>query len=263
MSAAVAGSISPALLAPSVTSTITLLFAFERRRRVRAVARPEPMAVPSGSMSRCTSSSWRRRTAVSVVGGDLVRLRAAKITRPDAVARPALHELRHHLLRHGRGGFAAGSPRPPSSPRRRGRPRCRRPRVVTSSRRVPCCGRARATAAATRPRAASTGRRVAQAHPPARGAGARGARRPGRRRPCPRARAEGRAPSEERGRERDQQPRRVLEAEAGPVHQAAFPAAGTAGSAGRSRASSAGTSARTAAEVPLGLLGQALPLART
>src|SRR5258708_5498411 len=81
-SAAVRGAISPALLDPSVTSTITRLLASERRRRVRAVASPEPMAVPSGSMSRWTSSSWRRSTAVSVVGGALVKLLAAKITSP-------------------------------------------------------------------------------------------------------------------------------------------------------------------------------------
>jgi len=54
---AVAGSISPALFEPSVTRTITRLVVFERRRRVSDVARPEPIAVPSGSMSKRTSSS--------------------------------------------------------------------------------------------------------------------------------------------------------------------------------------------------------------
>ena len=56
------------------------------------------MAVPSGSMSSCTSSSWRSSTAVSVVGGDFVRLWPAKITRPMRSRRAPLHELGHHLL---------------------------------------------------------------------------------------------------------------------------------------------------------------------
>ena len=99
-SVAVAGSISPALLAPSVTSTTTRLLACERRSRVSEVARPEPIAVPSGSISSCTSSSCRSRTAVSVVGGDLVRLRPANTTRPTRSRRAALDELGHHLLRH-------------------------------------------------------------------------------------------------------------------------------------------------------------------
>ena len=46
---------------------------------------------------------------------------------PDAVALPATDELGDRLLGHRRGGSAAGSPRPPSSPRRRAPRRCRRP----------------------------------------------------------------------------------------------------------------------------------------
>ena len=153
MSAAVAGSISPALLSPSVTRTITLLFASERRSRVSAVARPDPMAVPSGSISRRTSSSWRSRTAVSVVGGDLVRLRPAKTTRPT-------RSLVRRFTNSPTTSFATSSRfrgwKSPAAivPETSRATTMSTPRVVTSSRRVPCCGRARARAPATRPRAA-------------------------------------------------------------------------------------------------------------
>src|SRR5258708_6978502 len=69
-SAAVRGAISPALLDPSVTSTITRLLASERRRRGRAGASPGPVAGPSGGMSPRTSSRRRRRAAGSGVGGN-------------------------------------------------------------------------------------------------------------------------------------------------------------------------------------------------
>ena len=121
------GSISPALLAPSVTSTMTRLFACERRRRVSEVARPEPIAVPSGSISSFTSSSCRSSTAVSVVGGDLVRLRPANTTRPTPVALAARRRTRPPPPSPPPAGSSAGSPRRPSSPTRRARRRCRRP----------------------------------------------------------------------------------------------------------------------------------------
>src|SRR5262245_20258601 len=151
-SVAVAGSISPALLAPSVTSTMTLLFASDRRSRVRAVASPEPMAVPSGSISSLTSSSWRRSTAVSVVGGALVRLLPAKTTRPTrSVTRLFTNSDTTSFATASRlRGWKSWAAMEPDTSR------VTTPRVVTSSFRVPCCGRARATDPATRPRAAAT-----------------------------------------------------------------------------------------------------------
>ena len=166
-SAAVAGSISPALLTPSVTSTTTRLFAFERRRRVSAVARPEPMAVPSGSAPSFTSSSWRSSTAVSVVGGALVRLWPAKMTRPTRSRGALPDEVGHHVAWPRPAGCGAGSPRPPSSRRRRARPRCPRPRWSCPRAAEPHCGRASAAAAATRPAAARASGGVAQARAPA------------------------------------------------------------------------------------------------
>src|SRR6266508_2523001 len=165
-SVAVAGSISPALLAPSVTRTITLLRACERRRRVREVARPEPIAVPSGSISSRTSSSWRSSTAPSVVGGDLVRLFPAKATRPmrswgrrfTNSATTSLATARRFL------GWKSSAAMDPETSRAT---TMSTPRVVASSFNVPCWGRARASDPAMRPRAATAG-----------GAWRRGTRRP-------------------------------------------------------------------------------------
>ena len=149
-----AGSISPALLAPSVTRTITLLRACERRRRVREVARPEPIAVPSGSISRRTSSSWRSRTALSVVGGDLVRLFPAKATRPmRSLGRRFTNSATTSLATASRlRGWKSSAAMEPETSRAT---TMSTPRVVTSSFNVPCWGRARASAPVTRARAAT------------------------------------------------------------------------------------------------------------
>ena len=57
MWAAVTGSISPRLLRPSVSSTITFDAASEPWSRLIAVASPMPIAVPSSMMPTSSSSS--------------------------------------------------------------------------------------------------------------------------------------------------------------------------------------------------------------
>ena len=155
MSAAVAGSISPALLAPSVTSTTTRLFACERRRRVSEVARPEPIAVPSGSIASFTSSSWRSSTAVSVVGGDLVRLRPANTTRPSrSLLRRPTNSATTSFATSSR--FFGWKSSAAIEPETSSATTMSTPWVVTSSRSEPCCGRASASAAAASASAPST-----------------------------------------------------------------------------------------------------------
>ena len=136
------------------------------------------------------------------------------------------------------------------------------PCVVTSSRRVPCCGRARATAPATRPSAArASGRWRSRTRQPgphaARDATRRGTRPPARARPARAATP----PSRTSGRgERHPQPRRVLEAEARPVHQAAFPSRRGLGRRGPQPRLEGGNERAHRGEVALGLLREPLPL---
>ena len=97
ISAAVSGEMSPALLEPSVSRMMTLLFALESFRREMALARPIPMAVPSLIKPRCTMSQLTllkrfSSTAWSVVMGHCVNDSPEKMVRPMlSFGRPAMN----------------------------------------------------------------------------------------------------------------------------------------------------------------------------
>ena len=79
---AVSGSISPALLAPSVISTMTFDLARDGFRRASALPSPMPMAVPSPCSPSFCASSRSSTMARSVVSGATVRERPANVSIP-------------------------------------------------------------------------------------------------------------------------------------------------------------------------------------
>ena len=82
ISAAVCGSMSPALFEPSVNRMITFDFVFESFIRLTQFANPKPMAVPSSIMPN--STAWKRLTNAvwSMVSGHCVKLSPANTTKP-------------------------------------------------------------------------------------------------------------------------------------------------------------------------------------
>src|SRR5256885_992615 len=81
-SAAVSGGIGPAFCWPSVRRTTNLLFAVDARSRFTAVARPEPIAVPSSIIPTLARSRFCRSQPWSSVSGHCVYGRAANSTSP-------------------------------------------------------------------------------------------------------------------------------------------------------------------------------------
>ena len=129
-SAAVSGSIWPALLTPSVTRMTTRLLAPVSLSMLAALANPMPIAVPSSmssSVASRASLSRRRSTSWSTVGGLWLKASWAKTTRP--------------MRSWGRG---RRSRRSPASPPPAGCP--------ARSRATPCCPRCRVRAQCPRPR---------------------------------------------------------------------------------------------------------------
>ena len=82
ISAAVAGSIEPALLSPSVSRITTFEIASLSFKRLTEDARPSPMAVPSSSMPHFMSLIILRSMLWSVVKGTCVNVSLAKTTNP-------------------------------------------------------------------------------------------------------------------------------------------------------------------------------------
>ena len=152
--------------------------ACERRRRVSEVARPEPMAVPSGSMSSRTSSSCRSSTAVSVVGGALVRLWPAKTTRPmRSRRRRSTKSATTSLATASRfRGWKSSAAMEPETSRAT---TMSTPWVVTSSRSVPAAGGPGPRRRRRGQSAASTSGRWRSRDAPARAAPRSARRRPG------------------------------------------------------------------------------------
>ncbi|MNL45901.1 hypothetical protein D3C87_1685790 [compost metagenome] len=82
ISAAVKGGIEPVVFEPSVSRITTLLVASLSLRRLTAVARPIPMAVPSSTIPLLMSPNKLISTSWSMVSGHCVKLSPLKITSP-------------------------------------------------------------------------------------------------------------------------------------------------------------------------------------
>src|SRR5438094_4753772 len=169
-SAAVSGVIRPAFCWPSVRRTTNLLFAVDARSRFTAVARPEPIAVPSSIIPTLARSRFCRSQPWSSVSGHCVYGRAPNSTRPiRSSARAATNSLTTALTASSR--LARPEPSVKSSdsmlPETSTASSTSTPSRWTLVAAVPACGRARATARRTSATSRSTARTIRRRAAPA------------------------------------------------------------------------------------------------